>query len=39
MFTVAMKHYPTGTMKYRSLYLEDCVSWLKLEDSGFVSAT
>jgi hypothetical protein len=39
MFTVAMKHYPTGTMKYRSLYLEDCVSCLKLEDSGFVSAT
>lgn len=39
LFTVAIKHYAQGLMNYRSVYLEDCVSCLKLEDSGFVSAT
>ena len=39
MFTVAMKDYSKGTINYRSLYLEDCLSCLKLEDSGFVEAT
>lgn len=39
MFTVAIKDYSKGMMKYRSLYLNDCVSCLKIEDEGFVPAT
>lgn len=39
LFTVGMNDYSTGSVKYRSLYLNDCVTCLKLEDSGFVSAT
>ena len=39
LFTVAINDYSQATVKYRSLYLQDCVTCLKLEDSGFVSAT
>lgn len=39
LFTVSINDYSRGMVKYRSLYLDDCVSCLKLEDSGFVSAT
>lgn len=39
LFTVAIKDYKKEVVQYRSLYLGDCVSCLKLADSGFVSAT
>lgn len=39
LFTVAIKDYSKGMMKYRSLYLNDCITCLKIKDSGFVSAT
>lgn len=39
LFTVQIPDHATGTVKYRSLYANDCVSVLKVEDEGLVSAT
>lgn len=38
LFTVQIPDYATGNTKYRSLYANECVSILTVEDEGLVEA-